>query len=286
MDLGLHGSRALITGGGRGIGLAIAKGLRAEGASVAICGRTPETLDRAATELRAMGPGTVFAQPGDVADADALRAFTRAAIEALGGLDIIIHNATAGSGADDAAWQRSFDVDVMAGVRIVETAEDALEASDRAAVLFIGSTAADQLIGRGTSSYGPAKSAQRVIVNELGHALGPKGVRVNVLSPGPTTFPGSSWERRRKRNPSCVRNFERAQPFGRVGTADEVARVAVFLVSPAASWMNATNVIVDGGTFPARGAASIPDQLGQAVRQCRDRAVGAARRFARAGGRG
>ena len=247
MDLGLQGAKALITGGSRGIGFYIAKALRAEGASVAICGRTQATLDSAAEELRAIGPGTVYTEALDLQDGAAVRQFAKNAIEALGGLDIVVHNASGFSGQGDEAWQRSWDIDVMAGVRIIETAQPAPEASGKGAVLFIGSTASVQYFGRGASSYGPVKAAQRVIANELGQSLGRKGIRVNALSPGATWFPGGSWDRTKQANPDFYRNLEKAQPFGRLGTAEEVARVATFIVSPAASWVNATHIIVDGG---------------------------------------
>jgi NAD(P)-dependent dehydrogenase (short-subunit alcohol dehydrogenase family) len=247
MDLGLSGARALITGGSRGIGFYAAKQLRAEGASVAVCARNQEQLDAAAAELRDIGPGDVFAATADIADAEAVRAFARSAVDALGGLDIVIHNASGFGGQGDEGWQRSWDIDVMAAVRIIEAVQPALEASDKAAVLFIGSTASVQYFGRGASAYGPVKAAQRVAANELGQSLGRKGIRVNALSPGATWIPGGNWDRVKQTQPDFYRGVEKSIPLGRLGTGEEVARVIAFLVSPAASWMNATHVVVDGG---------------------------------------
>ena len=185
MDLGLSGAKALITGGSRGIGFYAAKQLRAEGASVAICARDAANLEVARAELQAIGPGTVFAQTADIANPDEIRAFTSAAIEALGGLDIVVHNASAFGGAGEEGWANSLNVDVLAAVRAIEVAQPALEASGRGAILFVGSTASVQWFGR-SSPYGPAKAAMRVYANEMGQVLGRKGIRVNVISPGAT----------------------------------------------------------------------------------------------------
>lgn len=246
MDLGLDGAKAIITGASRGIGYYAARQLREEGASVGICARDAAKLAETANELRAMGPGTVFARPTDLADGDDVRAFTQEAIEALGGLDILVHNASGFGGQGEEGWQNSVAIDVMAAVRAIEVARPSLEASGKGAVLFIGSTASIQWFGRG-SPYGPVKAAMRAYANELGQSLGRKGVRVNVLSPGATWFPGGSWDRTKEANPEFYRGVEKSIPLGRLGTGEEIARVIAFMVSPAASWVNGTHFIVDGG---------------------------------------
>lgn len=246
MDLGLRGRKAIILGASRGIGRYTAATLAAEGASLAICGRGAEALARARDELAAEFGGFVHAAPADLADPDATRAFVAGAIEALDGLDILIHNATGQSGQDAEGWRNTFDVDVMAAVHAVEAARGALAASDAASVVFIGSTASKQWFGR-WSSYGPLKGAMRVLANELGQALGREGIRVNALSPGATLFPGGNWDRTREANPDFFRGVERSIPFGRLGSGEEVARVIAFVASPAASWINAAHIVVDGG---------------------------------------
>ena len=246
MDLGLAGRNAIILGASRGIGRFTAEALLGEGANVAICARDADRLEQARAELAAHGGGTVHAATADLADSDSTRAFVTGAVEALGGLDILIHNATGQSGQDAEGWQSTFDVDVMAAVHAVEAAQPALEASDAASVIFIGSTASKQWFGR-WSSYGPLKGAMRVLANELGQALGRKGIRVNALSPGATLLPGGNWDRQRRENPDFYKSVERSIPFGRLGSGEEVARAITFLASPAASWINATHLIVDGG---------------------------------------
>ena len=246
MDLGLTGARAIITGGSRGIGFWAAKALMAEGASLAICARDAAGLASAAEELRTLGSGTVFTRPTDLANGADVKAFTTEAIAALGGLDILIHNASGFSSPGDEGWQKSLEIDVLAAVRALEVAQPALEASGKGAVLFIGSTASIQWFGR-ASSYGPAKAAMRVYANEMGQVLGRKGIRVNVLSPGATWLPGGSWDKVKQAQPDFYRGVEKSIPFGRLGTGEEVARAITFLVSPAASWINGTHLIVDGG---------------------------------------
>ena len=246
MDLGLTGRKAIILGGSRGIGRFTAEALLAEGANVAICGRGAEGLEAARAELAASATGTVHAGTADLADPDSTRAFVLGAVEALGGLDILVHNATGQAGQDAEGWRSNFDVDVMAAVHAIEVAQPALEESDGASITFIGSTASKQWFGR-WSSYGPAKGAMRVLANELGQALGRKGIRVNALSPGATWFPGGGWDRTREANPDLYKSVVRSVPFGRLGTGEEIARAITFLASPAASWINAAHIIVDGG---------------------------------------
>ena len=216
-----------------------------EGASIAICGRDPERLEAARAELAARADGTVHAATADLANPDSTRAFVAGAVEALGGLDILIHNATGQSGQDAEGWQGTFDVDVMAGVHAVEAAQPALEESDAASIIFIGSTASKQWFGR-WSSYGPLKGAMRVLANELGQALGRKGIRVNALSPGATLMPAATGTaparpirllpQRRAQHPLRAPRQRRGG-----GASHHLPR------EPAASWINATHIIVDGG---------------------------------------
>lgn len=246
MDLGLEGAKVMILGASRGIGRMTAEIFAAEGADLAICARNLDALEVAKADLVVVGKGSVYAATADLADAESLRSFVQAGIQELGGLDILIHNATGISGQDEAGWQGTFEVDVLGAVRAIEVAQPILEKSENASITFIGSTASKQWFGR-WSSYGPMKGAMRVLANEMGQALGKRGIRVNALSPGATWFPGGSWDRTKEANPDLYKSVERSVPFGRLGHVDEVARSIVFLASPAASWINATHIVVDGG---------------------------------------
>jgi 3-oxoacyl-[acyl-carrier protein] reductase len=251
MDLGVTGLRAIVLGGSRGMGWFTAELLRREGASVAICARGAEGVADAVEKLQAIGEGAVYGAAADLADGEATRQFCRDATAALGGCDMLIHNASAfGLTAGEDDWMRSFQVDMMAGVRAVEECEAALAASAAASITFIGSMASKFYFGR-SSSYGPAKGAMRVYANELAQKLGPKRIRANVVSPGAVWFPGGSWDKRRQESPKFYAAVEKAIPLGRLGTGEELARVIAFVASPAGVWINAAHIVADGGQVAA-----------------------------------
>ena len=252
MDLGLEGRRALVLGGSRGIGWYTASLLREEGCHVALCARGRAGVDDAVRALREQGEGRVFGAAVDLADGDATRGFVREAVAALGGLDLLIHNASgfAVDGGED-AWRRGFEVDVMAGVRAVEEALPALKASDAASITFIGSMASKYHFGREPSGYGPLKAAMRAFANEVAQTYGRDGIRANVVSPGAVWFPGGAWDQRKQENPKFYAAVEKGIPLGRLGTGEEIARIVVFTASPAGLWLNATHIAADGGQVAA-----------------------------------
>ncbi|MBM4204211.1 MAG: SDR family oxidoreductase [Gammaproteobacteria bacterium] len=253
MDLGLKGKKAIVLGGSRGIGFYTSSLLVQEGADVALCARGADGVRDAAIKIQAVRPGVkVHAEPADLGDAESTRAFVRGAIAALGGLDILIHNASGfGSDNSEAAWARSFQVDVMAGVRAVDEALPALKASGSASIIFVGSMASKYYFGRPPSAYGAAKAAMRTYANELAQAHGKDGIRANVISPGAVWFPDGSWDKQKQNNPKFYAAVERAIPLGRLGSGEEIARVIVFTASPAGLWINSTHLAADGGQVAA-----------------------------------
>lgn len=240
MDLGLSGKGVIVTGGTRGIGLAIARTCLAEGAKVSVCGRTQASLDAALAELGDGAEGAIC----DVADPDALAAYVDGAAQSLGGLFALVNNPSGfGSSDDEDGWKKSVDVDLMGVVRATWAAAAHLEKT-AGSVLNISSISG---IGpSGSIPYGAVKAA--VIQLTQSHAVNyaPQRIRVNCIAPGSIEFPGGTWEWRRNNDPDKYFGTLAKIPFGRMGTPDEVARVATFLVSEAANWVTGQTVAVDG----------------------------------------
>ena len=252
MDLGLSGKKAIILGGSRGIGWYTAKLLAAEGCAVAICARNAEGVNSALAEINAESSVATFGAPVDLSNAEDTRSFVRDAIDALGGVDILIHNASGfGVSSSEADWERSFQVDMMAGVRAVEEALPALKESGNGSIVFVGSMASKYHFGRPPSAYGPAKAAMRTYANEVAQSYGKHGIRANVISPGAVWFPGGSWDERKQENPKFYAAVEKGIPLGRLGTGEEIARIIAFTASPAGLWLNATHLVADGGQVAA-----------------------------------
>lgn len=247
MDLGLAGKRALVTGSSRGIGRAVAERLVADGASVAICSRTKEAVEATAADLRAAG-GTVFARAVDVTQEGELKQFIDDTAAEFGGLDIVVSNVTAGSVKGPDQWQASLDADLMPLVHSIDAATPHLEAAGGGAIVAISSTFGfDTIWPSGPNSYGAFKAAVIRHASAAGHALAPKGIRVNTVSPGPIEFEGGDWDKMRTGRPEVYDKVQASIPVGRHGTLAEVSAAIVFLASPAASFCVGTNLVVDGG---------------------------------------
>jgi 3-oxoacyl-[acyl-carrier protein] reductase len=245
MDLGLSGRKALVSAATRGIGLSIARALADEGADVAICARAAGGLESARKDLEARGV-RVFTKAVDVADGAALEAFVAEAGQALGGLDVFVSNASGGAGMGENAWQANFEIDVMSAARGVQAALPFLAQSEAAAVVFISSTAALEYLGV-PQPYNAMKAALIAHAHDLSQALARQSIRVNTVSPGPIYFEGGNWQMIQQAMKPIYDRALAQQPFGRMGTPEEVARAVVFLASPAASWVTGVNLVVDGG---------------------------------------
>lgn len=246
MDLGLNGKNAIVAGGSRGIGLAIAKTLAREGANVSICARNREQLDRAAGEIGEIG-GKVHAAPCDVASPDALKAYVTDAHAALGGLDVLVNNASAfGRSDDEHGWQASFDVDLMASVRASWAATPLMAASGGGAIVHVSSISGFMASTR-TPPYAALKATVMQYTKTQALELAKQNIRVNCVAPGSIYFEGGTWDDARRNNPQLYQAIKDSIPHGRYGTPEEVADLAVYLASSAASWVTGQTIAVDGG---------------------------------------
>ena len=252
MDLGLKDKRVVLSGGSKGIGFYTAKLLVSEGCKVAFCSRNSESLKRAEAELNSINKGSAKGIAADLeSESEALK-FASNSLEFLEGADMLIHNASGfDHSGDEKGWMRSFQVDMMAGVRLVKSTIEHLKESDSASITFVGSMASKFHFGSPPNSYGPAKAAMRVYANDLAQHYGKNGVRSNVISPGAVWFKDGSWDLRKKDNPKFYTAVEKKIPLGRLGTATEIARVIAFVASPAGIWINSEHIAVDGGQVPS-----------------------------------
>lgn len=249
MDLGLDGRSVIVTGASRGIGRAIAAAFLAEGAHVLIAARGAAALEATAAALRGASTGShVATVAADVTTPDGAQAVLDGAISAFGGVGILVNNAgaTVRGGTPVEDFGRSFDLNVIAPLRLMEIAKPHLVASGHGAVVNISS-----IYGReagGPPQYNASKAAQIAMTKALALEWVKEGVRVNNVAPGSIAFDGGSWGRRLQEDPQGMAAFIAQNiPAGRFGAVEEVARVVVFLASPAASWIVGATVNVDGG---------------------------------------
>lgn len=249
--LPLAGQRALIAGGSRGIGLGIAAGLARAGAQVAICARGQDGLAQASDAFAADGL-PLHTQVCDLADAAQLAGWIEQAASALGGIDILVNNASGlGNGGSEADWEASVQVDLMAAVRASRAALPWLQQSAAGCILNVSSINGLKPTPR-TVAYSTAKAALNYYTTALASELATQKIRVNAIAPGSIEFPGGLWECRREQAPELYARIRDSIPFGGFGEVDAVADAAVFLCSPAARWITAQVLAVDGGqSLPA-----------------------------------
>lgn len=246
MDLGLTDKVAVVTGGSRGIGRAIASSLAAEGCRVVLAARGGEALQKAVQELGPRARGV----EADVTTKDGVAKLFDAAIAAFSGIDILVNN-VGGSGVrhwdqvDEADFMAALDRNLWPAFRCSQAALPALKRA-RGVIVNIAS-----IWGReagGAPSYNVAKAAEISLTKAMARDVAKDGVRVCSVAPGSILFPGGGWERRQQADPEGIAQFlKRDFPFGRFGAPEEVANVVAFLCSSKASWVSGTCVVVDGG---------------------------------------
>ena len=252
MDLGLRDKVAIVTGSSRGLGLATAKALAAEGCRVCVCARTEARLGEAAREVAAIAGGTdrVLSVTADVSRPEGAQRVVDRCVEIFGGIDVLVNNVGLAGGTwlldtTDEQWQEAIDQTLLSAVRVSRLSVPHMQRRGGGSIVMIASIFGREAGGRMT--YNAVKAAEISLAKSMAQQLASSNIRVNSVSPGSILFEGGSWWKRQQADPVGIAEFVmRELPFGRFGKPEEVGDVVAFLCSPRASWISGTSIVVDG----------------------------------------
>jgi 3-oxoacyl-[acyl-carrier protein] reductase len=245
MDLQLKGKAAIVTGSCRGLGLASARALAAEGCRVCMCARGREALEQAAADV----PGAITVA-ADLSTAAGAERVVRTALDAFVTIDILVNNVATAKGTDivntaDGEWQEAFDQTLYPAIRMSRLVVPHMRQRGGGVIIMIASIWGRESGGR--MVYNAVKAAEISLAKAMAQQLAKDNIRVNSVAPGSILFPGGSWDNRQKADPSGIAEFIKAElPFGRFGRAEEVGDAVAFLASSRASWISGSCVPVDG----------------------------------------
>ena len=252
MNLNLTDKVAIVTGSSRGLGLASATALVAEGCRVCLCARGQGRLSEAASELRTLSgvDDRVLAVTADLSTEIGVSEVIARTVDTFGGVDILVNNvglARGGTITDttDGDWHEAFDQTLFPAIRASRLAVPAMRRRGGGAIVIIASIYGREAGGRMT--YNAVKAAEISLAKSMAQQLARDNIRVNSVAPGSISFPGGTWDRRQQEDPAGIAEFIRRElPFGRFGRAEEVGAVVAFLASPRASWISGASITVDG----------------------------------------
>lgn len=244
----MNGRVAVITGGTRGIGLALAEGFAVAGAKVVVASRKPEACDRAVVHVRDLG-GEALGVPTHVGTLEDLDALVARTVEEFGAIDVVVNNAANAlaqpMGRFSAeAWEKSFAVNLRGPVFLVQAALPYLVASSHAAVLNVVSAGAF-MFSPGVSMYSAGKAALLAFTRSMAAEYAPHGIRVNALAPGSVNT-----DMIRNNPPEFLERTAKASLLRRLASPDEMVGPALLLASDAGSYITGQVIVADGGLVP------------------------------------
>lgn len=257
LNLNLNGKRVLVTGSSKGIGFAIARGFAQEGARVCLSGRSKESLTAARLQLMKHLPkdfgqdGAIIGEACDFVNENDVARLRKEIDDRWKGLDILVCNIGDGASPPSTApssdeVHRMLDINLFSCLNAIHAFLDTLSGNS-GNILLISSIAGLEAIGA-PGAYAAAKAAANSFVKTLAKKFPETAVRVNSLAPGNVLFDGGTWAKKLAKDHDGVMNAIHSRvPMQRFATTEEIANVAVFLASSAASFVNGATVVVDGG---------------------------------------